>query len=115
MRINANSPEELVSARAKYYDQLAEHFLNQIGPRRFRTILEAGCGKGQLTIPLLRRLPRHVEMTAVDSSRGPYSGWVDELGKTLRKTEFEKRVRLIRSDTQRVNGGAEQSVSLLSS
>ncbi len=113
MRINANSPEELVSARAKYYDQLAEHFLNQIGPRRFRTILEAGCGKGQLTIPLLRRLPRHVEMTAVDSSRGPYSGWLDELGKTLRKTEFEKRVRLIRSDTKRIKGVEDESFDIL--
>src|SRR2546426_2505415 len=113
MRINANSPEELVSARAKYYDQLADTCLNQVGPRRFRTILEAGCGKGQLTLPLLRRLPRHGEMTAVDSSRGPYSGWLDELGKTLRKTEFEKRVRLIRSDTKRIKGVEDESVDII--
>ncbi|TMI21236.1 class I SAM-dependent methyltransferase [Candidatus Bathyarchaeota archaeon] len=113
MKINASGPEQLVGAWAKYYDRLAGHFLSQIGQRKFRTILEAGCGKGQLTIPLLRRVPNRVEMIAVDSSRGPYSGWLDELGKALRKTELGKRVRLIRSDAKRIRGVEDESVDII--
>src|SRR2546422_3254558 len=113
MRINANSPEELVSARAKYYDQLAEHFLNQIGPRRFRLILEAGCGKGQLTIPLLRRLPREARMIAIDSSKGPYAGWLKELSQELRRAGLEKRVRSFRSDARRIRGIEAESVDII--
>jgi ubiquinone/menaquinone biosynthesis C-methylase UbiE len=113
LRINASTPKDLVRARTGYYDQLAEHFLSQIGLRRFRTILEAGCGKGQLTIPLLRKLPKGLQMIAVDSSRGPYSGWLDDLRNDLRKTELENRVRLIRSDVKRIRSVEDESVDII--
>ena len=113
MTIDAENPEDLAGARTRYYDQLAEHLLNQIGQIKFKVILEAGCGKGQLTIPLLKRLPRRVELIAVDSSRGPYSGWLGDLSKALRKTELRKRARLIRSDVKRIRGVANESVDVI--
>ena len=113
MKISAIDPGDLAKAWTRYYEELAEHFLNQIGPRGFRTILEAGCGKGQLTIPLLRRLPRRAQMIAVDSSRGPYSGWLRDLGEALRKTEPGKRVRLIRSDARKIRGIEDESVDII--
>jgi ubiquinone/menaquinone biosynthesis C-methylase UbiE len=112
-KIIANRPADLAKARIKYYDQLAAHFLEQIGPRRFRVLLEAGCGRGQLTIPLLNRLPRNVRMIAVDSSTGPYAGWLKELGRDLRAVGLENRVRLIKSDARRIRGVDDENVDLV--
>ena len=112
-KLTASHSEDLELAWTKYYDRLATHFMEQIGRRRSRVILEAGCGKGQLTIPLLTRLPRNVEMIAIDSSTGPYSGWLKELAKKLRTNGFEKRVRLIRSDATRIRGIEDESVDIV--
>jgi ubiquinone/menaquinone biosynthesis C-methylase UbiE len=112
-KINASNPWSLAKAWADYYNHLAEHFLNQIGTRRFHIILEAGCGKGQLTIPLLRKLPKHVEMIALDSSAGPYSGWLEQLGRTLKKTGLEKRVQLINSDVKRIASVEDERVDIV--
>jgi len=112
-RITASSPKDLETAWTRYYDRLATHFMEQIGRRRSREILEAGCGKGQLTIPLISKLPRNVKMIAIDSSTGPYAGWLKELAKTLRTDGFEKRVRLIRSDARRIKGVEDESVDVV--
>ncbi len=112
-KIIAGSPKDLETARTRYYDRLATHFMEQIGRRRSRVILEAGCGKGQLTIPLISKLPRNVNMIAIDSSAGPYAGWLKELAKKLRTDGFEKRVRLIRSDARRIKGVEDESVDVV--
>jgi len=112
-KIIAGGPKDLETARTRYYDRLATHFMEQIGRRRCRVILEAGCGKGQLTIPLISKLPRNVNMIAIDSSAGPYAGWLKELAKKLRTDGFEKRVRLIRSDARRIKGVEDESVDVV--
>jgi len=109
-KILAKSPKDLETARTKYYDRLATRFIEQMGRRTPRVILEAGCGKGQLTIPLISKLPIRVKMIAIDSSAGPYAGWLRELAKKLRTDGFEKRVRLIRSDARRIKGVEDESV-----
>src|SRR3972149_6491412 len=63
---------------------MATHFIEQLGATQIDLILEAGCGRGQLTVPLLRRLPKEVRMMAVDSSTGPSSGWLGDLVSRLR-------------------------------
>jgi SAM-dependent methyltransferase len=110
MRINADRPKDLVGARNKYYDRLADHFLREIGPIRVRTILEAGCGRGQLTIPLLRKLPAYTRMIAVDSAKGPYAGWVNELIATLHSRGLEQRVRVLDSDVRHLKDVEAESV-----
>ncbi|OLE91201.1 MAG: hypothetical protein AUF79_05970 [Crenarchaeota archaeon 13_1_20CM_2_51_8] len=112
-KIIAGNPSDLSKAWSKYYDLLAAHFIERIGRRRFRLILEAGCGKGQLTIPLLRRLPREVRMIAIDSSKGPYAGWLKELSQELRRAGLEKRVRSFRSDARRIRGIEAESVDII--
>ncbi|HEV2120418.1 MAG TPA: class I SAM-dependent methyltransferase [Candidatus Bathyarchaeia archaeon] len=112
-RIIARVPAYLSKAWARYYDRLASHFVEQIGRRRFQVILEAGCGKGQLTIPLLRMLPARVKMIAIDSSRGPYAGWFKELGRELRTAGFEKRVQAIKSDARRIKDVEDSSVDIV--
>jgi ubiquinone/menaquinone biosynthesis C-methylase UbiE len=111
--IIARSPADLSKAWARYYDRLAAHFVEQIGRRRFQVILEAGCGRGQLTLPLLRRLPTRVKMIAIDSSEGPYAGWLKELSRELRTTGLEKRVQPIKSDARRIKGIEDASVDIV--
>jgi SAM-dependent methyltransferase len=112
-KISASSPSDLSNAWTRYYDRLAAHFAEQIGRRKLRVILEAGCGKGQLTIPLLRKLPRSVKMIAIDSSKGPYAGWLKDLDRKLRTVDPEKRVQTIRSDARRIKGVKDSSIDII--
>jgi ubiquinone/menaquinone biosynthesis C-methylase UbiE len=52
-------------------------------------------------------------MIAMDSSVGPYAGWLKELAKKLRTEGFEERVRLIRSDARRIKGVEDASVDVV--
>ena len=112
-KIVANNTSDLPKAWTRYYDLLATHFVEQIARRRFRVILEAGCGKGQLTIPLLRRLPKNVKIIAIDSCKGPYAAWSKELGHKLQTAGLEKRVQPIRSDARRIKGIKDSSVDIV--
>jgi len=112
-KIVASSPSDLSKAWTRYYDRLAAHFVEQIGQRRFKVMLEAGCGRGQLTIPLLRRLPKSVKMVAIDSSKGPYASWLKELSHELRERGLERRVQPIRSDARRIKGVKDSSVDIV--
>ena len=89
------------------------HFVKQMGRRRFKVVLEAGCGKGQLTIPLLRRLPTTTQVIAIDSAKGPYAGWLKELSQELRTARLEKRVRVIKSDARNLKDVKDSSVDII--
>ena len=112
-KIVASSPSDLSKAWTRYYDRLAAHFVEQIGQRRFKVMLEAGCGRGQLTIPLLRRLPKSVKMIAIDSSKGPYANWLKELSHELQDPGLERLVQPIRSDARRIKGVKDSSVDIV--
>jgi ubiquinone/menaquinone biosynthesis C-methylase UbiE len=112
-KIIAHSPADLSKAWTRYYDRLATHFVEQIGRRRFKVILEAGAGRGQLTLPLLRRLPTNVGMIAIDSSKGPYAEWLKELDERLRAAGLEKRVQLVKSDARRIRDIEDASVDVV--
>lgn len=113
MKINADRPEDLARARLRYYDRLASHFVRELGSQRFRTILEAGSGRGELTIPLLMKLPISTKMIAVDSSKGPYVEWLNELRAKLRKRGLERRVRIVDSDIRRLTEIDTESVDAI--
>jgi ubiquinone/menaquinone biosynthesis C-methylase UbiE len=108
--IYAERPRDLARARYKYYDRLAEHFVRETGSNRIQTILEAGCGRGELTIPLLRKLPISTRMIVVDSSKNPYAGWLSELAAKLRRRGLERRVRVVDSDVRRLTNVDDESV-----
>lgn len=112
-RIEARNPQDLERAWRLYYTRLAQHFASKVQGRKLRVILEAGCGKGQLTIPLARMMPEKVQMMAVDSSRGPYKGWLDELKESLEEEGLDERVRVIKADVRRIGTVPKQSVDLV--
>ncbi len=110
MEILANSASDVAGAYSKYYSKLASFFLEEIRSHKVRVLLEPGCGKGQLTIPLLQRLPKHVHLVAVDSSAGPYSGWLEELRSLLKRGGFQARVRIVDADATRMTRVATGSM-----
>ena len=112
-RIDARHPKDLDRAWRRYYSRLAAHFRAEIGQRRLRVVLEAGCGKGQLTIPLMKLLPSKAHMIGVDSSRGPYDGWLRDLTEILKEERLEERVRTIRTDVRKMREVPDESVDLV--
>jgi SAM-dependent methyltransferase len=113
MKINADRPGDLAPARYRYYGRLAGHFVREIGTFRVQTVLEAGCGRGELTIPLLRKLPISTRLIAVDSSKGPYAGWLNEFVTRLQRSGFDRRVSVIKSDVRRLAEVDEESVEVI--
>jgi len=110
MKILAKEPEDIPSAYQLYYTQMAEHFARLLRSARPRILLEAGCGKGQLTIPLLGKIPKETRIIGVDSSRKPYQGWLEELDTRIREMKFSKRVKLIKTNVTNLRGIGSASV-----
>ncbi len=101
-------------ARSEYYRKLADHFLTEVNVKPIYRILEAGCGKGQLTIPLLERLPRTTSLVALDSSRGDYEGSLDALRSRL-STRPKRKVSIVQSDVVNIQGIGDRSVDIVTS
>jgi len=99
-------------ARSEYYRKLADHFLAEVNVKPVCRILEAGCGKGQLTIPLLERLPRTTSLVALDSSRGDYEGSLDALRSRL-GTRPKRKVSIVQSDVLNIQGIGDRSVDVV--
>jgi len=102
MEIIARYPSDIPQAYARYYALLADTFAALMPAANEQTILEAGCGRGQLTLPLLARLPKKTHMICVDSSKGPYAGWLQELSSKISRFGLEARVRLISGDVRKM-------------
>src|SRR5439155_12093057 len=64
-----SDPEDLEFAWDQQYARLAERFSRMLSKQR-GFLVEIGCGKGQLTIPLAERLPR-CQIIGVDRFRDP--------------------------------------------
>jgi len=101
-------------ARSEYYRKLADHFLAEVNVKPVNRILEAGSGKGQLTIPLLERLPRTTSLVALDSSRGDYEGSLDALRSRL-GTRPKRKVSIVQSDVVNIQGIGDRSVDIVTS
>ncbi len=113
MEICAGTPEDIPRAYLHYYSRLADVFIRLIRPLRPRTILEAGCGEGQLTLPLLRRLPTDTKFIGVDSSKGSYVGWLDELALKANQAGFAKRIRLVKADVRNITSIKPETIDVI--
>lgn len=108
--IVVEKPSEIAGAWETYYNRLASAFRSKLHLFRQSTILEGGAGKGQLTIPLLRRLPVSTRYIAVDSSKGPYFDWLPQLANSLDGTKFRSRVQVLKEDVRRMRRVRSESV-----
>ena len=99
MRIRPISdPRELGAAWNGQYARLAELFSRMLAKKR-GVLVEIGCGKGQLTIPLAKRLPR-CQIIGLDRFRGSYSSAQTELLSNLASLGKNLAIKVIVSDYQ---------------
>jgi len=113
VEIDAESPADIQPAYSVYYSRLAEVFFGLMRPPKPRVLLEAGCGRGQLTIPLMRKLDKTTRLICVDSSTGPYAGWLDDLASKIARLKLGERVRLVNTDVRKMDGVGSGSVDAI--
>src|SRR5712692_7824768 len=111
--IDAESPADIHHAYSVYYSRLADVFFGLMRPEKPRVLLEAGCGRGQLTIPLMRKLHKTTRLICIDSSSGPYVGWLDDLARKIARLKLGERVRLVKRDVRNMGGVESGSVDAL--
>jgi ubiquinone/menaquinone biosynthesis C-methylase UbiE len=112
VEIYAESPADIFHAYSVYYSRLADFFAGLI-PQKPRVLLEAGCGRGQLTIPLIRNLDKTTRLICVDSSRGPYVGWMDDFARKVGRLKLGERIRLVKTDVRKMDAVGSGSVDAL--
>jgi len=91
-----SDPEDLEFAWDQQYARLAERFSRMLSKQR-GVLVEIGCGKGQLTIPLAERLPR-CQIIGLDRFRGSYSQVQTELLSNLASLGKNLAIKVIVSD-----------------
>src|SRR2546422_1287350 len=87
-----DDPWKVENAYAHQYENLAREIANLV-PTRNGVLAEIGCGRGQLTIPLAKLLPRH-RFNVVDMFSGAYSGTLSQLNKALSRARMKSRVKV---------------------
>jgi len=104
------------NAVSSMYERLATLLIENLDFERASVILEAGAGRGQLTIPLVRKLEKikgDFRLIVLDTSTGPYRGALEILKQNLRKEELEDLVRIIKGDIRNANMVRTESVDLI--
>lgn len=96
------------------YERLASFFVENLNFERASVVLEAGCGKGQLTVPLVKKVSRireDLRWVALDISSGPYEGHLEVLKKNLRRQKrLQKFVVTVDGDVRNMKFLENESV-----
>lgn len=95
-----------------WYDSLAGLMTASLRNTGEVVVLEAGCGDGNLTIPLASHLP-DARIIGVDLSMGPYEGCLDRLRERIRAKNLDAQVEVIRGDVRKMAEIEDSSVGLL--
>jgi len=98
------------------YERLVSLLVRSMDFKRASVILEAGCGKGELTVPLamrVRKIGRDIRIVALDSSVGPYEGDADVLKKNLQEQGLQERVTPIAEDVRNMKSIESESVDIV--
>jgi cyclopropane fatty-acyl-phospholipid synthase-like methyltransferase len=87
-----DDPRKVENVYARQYENLARKIANLV-PGKKGVLAEIGCGKGQLTIPLAKFLPRH-RFNVVDTFSGAYSGTLGQLNRALSEAKLTSQVKV---------------------
>jgi ubiquinone/menaquinone biosynthesis C-methylase UbiE len=107
---------ELEKAVKMMYEQLAVFLVENLNFEKVSTILEAGCGSGQLTIPFVRKLMQiksNFRIVALDLSVGTYKGHLDILKTRLREEKLEGLIVPVNADVRNMDAIEDESVDLV--
>jgi ubiquinone/menaquinone biosynthesis C-methylase UbiE len=98
------------------YERLAAFLLENLAFDDVSVILEAGCGKGQLTIPFVRRvskIKKSFKVIAFDISAGPYEEDLEILKDRIKKERLENFVFTVKGDVRNMEEIANENVDLI--
>jgi len=98
------------------YERLASFLVNNLDFRRASVVLEAGCGEGQLTIPLVkkaRKIKKALKIIAVDISSGPYEVSLDVLKRNLQEEKLRGFVLPVNCDVRDMKSIKNESADVV--
>jgi ubiquinone/menaquinone biosynthesis C-methylase UbiE len=98
------------------YDRLADFLIENLDFHGVSVILEAGCGRGQLTIPFAKkvmRILREFKIIAFDVSSGPYKGDLGLLQERARGEHLEKFIVTVKGDIRDMGAIEDESIDIL--
>jgi len=98
------------------YNRLADFLVENLDFHNISVILEAGCGGGQLTIPLAKNvieIAEEFEILAFDASVGPYEGALDALKESVLKEGLEKFVVTVKGDVRNMKCIDDESIDVI--
>jgi ubiquinone/menaquinone biosynthesis C-methylase UbiE len=105
--------EKVVSSM---YERLVSLLIENLDFEKASVILEVGAGRGQLTVPLVKRLKTAklgFRVIALDTSAGPYEGALETLKRDLREEKLEDLVTVVNGDVRNMSAMETESVDLV--
>lgn len=97
------------------YERLASFMIDNIDVGKAHTILEAGCGIGQLTVPLVRKLgqiKRDFRYIAYDCFSGPYEGDLRVFNRIVREKRLQRLIMVTQGKVESMGLIEDESVDL---
>jgi ubiquinone/menaquinone biosynthesis C-methylase UbiE len=107
---------KMEKAVSSMYERLVSLLIENLDFERASVILEVGAGRGQLTIPLVKRLKTvkgDFRVIAFDTSAGPYKGALETLKRDLRKEKLEDLVMVVNGDVRNMSAMGTEGVDLV--
>jgi len=98
------------------YERLAVVLVENLDFAKVSCVLEVGCGSGQLTIPLVRKLMEikpDFRFVALDLSAGPYTGDLSVLKRRVQKEGLDKLITLVNADVRNMDVIGDESLDLV--
>jgi ubiquinone/menaquinone biosynthesis C-methylase UbiE len=98
------------------YQRLSSLLVENLDLKRGYLLLEAGCGNGQLTIPLAQKLngiKDDMRMVALDSDSGPYKESLGILKRKLRELKLQRCVKVACDDVRIMKSVENESVDVI--
>lgn len=98
------------------YERLAAFLVENLDFENVSTILEAGCGSGQLALPFVKKVMQikpTFKILALDLSAGPYKGHLDILKNRIQEKKLEELIVPVNADVRNMEVVANESVDLV--
>jgi len=105
--------EDLEAAKEEWYERLSEFMVRLVEWSDVSVVLEAGCGSGRLTMPLVAKIGKRCRFIAYDLSAGPYEGDLEILREGVLARGIGDVVETIYGDVRDMKTIANKSVDLI--
>jgi len=105
--------KDLKFAVRRMHGRLADFLMASVDLRRVSLVLEAGCGRGQLTLPLAEIIGKRCKIVAFDISSGPYDGALSVLSRAVREKRLGGAVEIVKGDVRNMFDIKDESVDLI--